>query len=328
MRIAAANFVMLARLGFILGILLAAAPLAQAEGPSTAKPRVGKVGLRVLEVYGETQQALVLDKQTGRHVVVSEGERIGKYQIIEIGDDQVVVQQGAREIVLVAETPTASVVAPAPVNWALLDPYSPTLIDDVSGLLDPYAPVMITAPSAPRLGVIDAHALVREVLAPSQQRASTIDPYGATPPLEAVPVGPAPVGPAPVVLVPVVPVPAPVVPVPAPAPVAPAVETIRAAELGLQRGELSAALADFDRLHKDLGFLRTGRGVQLTTVPAASYAHRLGLRAGDVITAIDGAPIRSLDDAAGVYVRLLSAKKLAVEVDRGSTHGTLKFALK
>lgn len=314
-----------------LGLVLAAAPVASAEGPgprpdhsdprpaSQSRPRVGKVGLRVLQIFPDTHQALVFDKDSGRHVVLSEGERVGKYEVVEIDDDQIVVQVGARELVLMVEAATPPV-APSPIaaitgERTVIDPYAvlgpkqgaPSVVIEAAGPLDPYGPIMAPPVSmGASLGMLDPRVPVREVLAPSSQRASApIDPYGPPAPIVATP---APVAPS--------------------VPAAPAVEVIRADSLSLQRTALSAALSDFDKLARELGFARTATGVRLARVPASSYFHGLGFRAGDVVTAIDGAPIRTLDDAAGVYVRLGSAKKLAVEIDRGTAHGTLKFALK
>ena len=76
------------------------------------------------------------------------------------------------------------------------------------------------------------------------------------------------------------------------------------------------------------GVQATGDGVRLTTIRAGSYYHTLGLRSGDLVTAIDGAPLRTLDDAAGAYARLGAAKKLTIAIDRAGVRGTLRFALK
>ena len=56
--------------------------------------------------------------------------------------------------------------------------------------------------------------------------------------------------------------------------------------------------------------------------------HGMGLRSGDVVTAINNAPLRTLDDAAAAYARLGSAKKLDLAVVRAGERGTLHFALK
>lgn len=88
--------------------LVGTAPVWSAHvGPAHAEDRatptrVGKVGLRVSEVFPESRQALVIDVATGKRVLVNEGDRVGAYQVIEIGDGEVVVRSGARELVLVA----------------------------------------------------------------------------------------------------------------------------------------------------------------------------------------------------------------------------------
>ncbi len=98
--------------------------------------------------------------------------------------------------------------------------------------------------------------------------------------------------------------------------------------MSLERAELEAALSDFTRLNKEVGFVRVARGVKLSKVPAGSYFWTVGLRAGDVVTAIDGTPLRALDDAAAAYSRLGSTRQLAVDVDRGAARGTLRFIFK
>ena len=96
----------------------------------------------------------------------------------------------------------------------------------------------------------------------------------------------------------------------------------------MKRAELEAALSDFARLGKDIGFTRLPRGVKLGKVTTGSYFWKLGLRDGDIVSAIDGKPLRTLDDAAAAYARLGSAQKLAVDVERGTARGTLRFVLK
>jgi hypothetical protein len=114
---------------------------------------------------------------------------------------------------------------------------------------------------------------------------------------------------------------------------APAAAAARAVELRttvlpLERAQLAAAVASFDKLAKDHGFERTPRGIRLNRVAPDSYAYGLGLRSGDLITAIDGAPLRGLDDAAAAYVGLDTATQLSFDVERGAAHGTLRFSLR
>lgn len=313
------------RLGLLAVLVLGLATTAAHAEDRPTKPRVGKVGVRVVQIFADTQQALVLNQETGKHVVVGEGDKVGRWDVLEIGDDSVVVRAGGRELVLVA--PATGPTSSAPVDQpgadrsrtGLLDPYAATPTVGSGGPVDPYA-------AAPGVG---AGAPVREVLAPAPQRAGAgpVDPYAPARPTAGPTVGPTVATPTPAVATPTpaVATPTPTVATPTPTPAGP--EAIRVESLTIKKAELSAALADFDRLAKELGFARTPRGVRLATVPTGSYVWRLGLRPGDVVTAIDGAPLRTLDDAAAAYVRLGSAKKLTIAIERASATGTLRFAL-
>lgn len=316
------------RAAAILLALLTAGPALAEDRP---RQRVGKVTLRVTQVFPETHQALVYDKATNKHVVVTEGEQLGKYEIVEVGDDELIVRVSGRELVLPAEQPAPA--APAkPAEPGLLDPYAmatpaPTVAAPSGpGPLDPYA------------GIAPTPAEIRVVVAPEAQRAggsaAPLDPYAPI----ATPATPTPTPTKPDAKPPVVAKPDPKPPVvakpdappagpPAP-PATPAVEAIRLESMTLKRGELASALGDFDSLHKAIGFVRTGTGVRLTTIAPGSYFHGMGLRSGDVVTAINNAPLRTLDDAAAAYARLGSAKKLDLAVVRAGERGTLHFALK
>ena len=59
------------RAAAILLALLTAGPALAEDRP---RQRVGKVTLRVTQVFPETHQALVYDKATNKHVVVTEGD--------------------------------------------------------------------------------------------------------------------------------------------------------------------------------------------------------------------------------------------------------------
>ena len=207
-----------------------------------------------------------------------------------------------------APAPAPVIAAPAVVAPATLDPYAhpsaPVAAAPVAA-----APVA-AAPAAP----IDPNS-PHVVLAPPEQRASlqaadVIDPY-AEPKTVAAPAGAAPMK-----------------GVPAPQSEAARAIEIRAAVMPLQRAQLEAAVASFDKLAKDIGFERTARGIRLGQVAPDSYAYGLGLRGGDVIAAIDGAPLRGLDDAAAIYVRLGKATNLSLDIERGTSRGTLRFTLR
>lgn len=302
--------------------LLTAGPALAEDRP---RQRVGKVTLRVTQVFPETHQALVYDKATNKHVVVTEGEQLGKYEIVEVGDDELIVRVSGRELVLPAEQPAAPAPPAKPADPGPLDPYATTTPAPTA------APSSGPRPLDPYAGIAPTPAEIRVVVAPEAQRAggsaAPLDPYApvatpATPTPTPTPTPTKPDAKPPVVAKPDATPPAP------PPPATPAVEAIRLESMTLKRGELASALGDFDSLHKAIGFVRTGTGVRLTTIAPGSYFHGMGLRSGDVVTAINNAPLRTLDDAAAAYARLGSAKKLDLAVVRAGERGTLHFALK
>lgn len=301
---------MLRRLTLALSLCLAAGSArAEAEAPNVAAPqakpakkKLGRVPFRVVKLLPETSQALVYDQDRRAHVLVAEGDTVGGFSIVEIDDEHLVVSREGREVVLVTD-PRAPQPAVGTVPDVTLDPYA-AAAPPTSGMtpIDPYAepkPREVLAPASQReslrgAGVVDPYALPRSgepVVVSAPEKAS---------PLKATPAPGSPLAP----------------------------EPIRADILTVKRSELESALADFARLGKDIGFTKLPRGVKLGTVASTSYFWKLGLRGGDVVTAIDGKPLRTLDDAASAYVRLGSAQKLAVEVERGNARGTLRFALK
>ena len=63
-----------------------------------------------------------------------------------------------------------------------------------------------------------------------------------------------------------------------------------------------------------------------SVAPASLFA-RAGLRAGDVVTAVDGRPLRSIDDAAELYARAGTARNIAIQVVRADKPITLHIAI-
>jgi type II secretory pathway component PulC len=85
----------------------------------------------------------------------------------------------------------------------------------------------------------------------------------------------------------------------------------------VKRAELDRELGDFDKLGKAIDVSpAAGGGFVVTRVEKGSFPYRLGLRQGDVIRAVAGQRLASVDDAARVYARLRSLKTFTIEVDR------------
>ncbi len=95
----------------------------------------------------------------------------------------------------------------------------------------------------------------------------------------------------------------------------------------LSRGEVDDALGDFSRLTAAIRGSFSASGVTVDAVGDGTIFQRAGLRAGDVITAIDGARLRSLDDAANLYARASTARAISAQIVRAGKPMTLHIAI-
>jgi PDZ domain len=100
-----------------------------------------------------------------------------------------------------------------------------------------------------------------------------------------------------------------------------------AGAITLPRGEVDRALADFAGLAAAVRGSFSASGLVVDAVGEGTVFQRAGLRAGDVITAVDGARLRSLDDAANLYARASTASALTAQIVRGGTPMTLHVAI-
>jgi hypothetical protein len=101
--------------------------------------------------------------------------------------------------------------------------------------------------------------------------------------------------------------------------------TLRDEQHSLSRKEFDAAITDFDALGRDMQVTQTADGVRVDEVASGSLAYRMGVRAGDVVLDIDGKKLRSMNDAAAIYARLMDAERFAVKVRRGTGIITLRY---
>jgi hypothetical protein len=95
----------------------------------------------------------------------------------------------------------------------------------------------------------------------------------------------------------------------------------------LTRGDVRLALADFAKLTASVKGVFTPGGVRIDGLSAGSIFVKAGLRSGDLVTAVDGKPIRSLDDAADLYVRATSARNISVQLIRNGKPTTLRVTI-
>lgn len=315
----------------------------QPEAPLVAPVAVkAKAGLRVVRILPESNQALVFDKNRGTHVLAEVGSTIGGYTVESIDEDEVTLSANGRELVLSAPESTTAIkrslreekALPAK-KGSLVDPYADTATPS-----DPYAADAGDAPVDPY-----AEPKVREAIAPSPIVAGEggirvadanepTDPYDLGPAAPIVDAGPAPqvkhkadpawLSPTPTPTPPVASAAeAPADPYAAdPAPAAPVITPTV-----LSRSELNVALADFAKLTKLVTGTFTDKGARLDVVADGSFFAKAGLRAGDIVTAVDNQPLRSIDDAADLYVRASATRAANISVLRAGKPLTLRVLI-
>jgi len=98
--------------------------------------------------------------------------------------------------------------------------------------------------------------------------------------------------------------------------------------VSVSRADVNAALANFTKLTNAVHGSFSPNGVVIERVAAGTIFQRIGLRAGDVITAVDGARLRSLDDAANVYAKVSTAKAITAQIVREGASMTLHVAIR
>jgi S1-C subfamily serine protease len=100
-----------------------------------------------------------------------------------------------------------------------------------------------------------------------------------------------------------------------------------ASDTKLTRTEVRVALADFGRLTSAIRGEFTPVGAKIDGVTARSVFAKVGLKTGDIVTAVDGKPILTIDDAAELYSRATTARNITVSVLRAGKPATLKVSI-
>jgi hypothetical protein len=111
-------------------------------------------------------------------------------------------------------------------------------------------------------------------------------------------------------------------PAPAPVPSGPVITPTV-----LSRSEFNAQIADFSRLTGVLRGTFTPEGARLDLVADGSVFAKAGLRRGDIVTAVDNQPLRSIDDAAELYVRAPQTRAANIQLLRAGKPLTLRVLL-
>jgi S1-C subfamily serine protease len=95
----------------------------------------------------------------------------------------------------------------------------------------------------------------------------------------------------------------------------------------LARADVNAALGNFGAMSAAIHGGFTAEGLRIDSVAAGSLFAKAGLRAGDVVTSVDGRPLHSLDDAANLYARAPAMKAATASVLRGGKPVTLRVSI-
>jgi S1-C subfamily serine protease len=95
----------------------------------------------------------------------------------------------------------------------------------------------------------------------------------------------------------------------------------------IKRADIDAALGDFAGTASTFTAAFTPQGLRFDAVADGSLLAKVGLQKGDVLTTIDGQPLRSLDDAANLYARLPTAHGSTLQVQRAGKPITLRIAI-
>lgn len=338
----------LRRIAPLFAVLLAASPVL--AGPADgvrAIPPAPRAAL--VEVFGSADQALLLDRQSGRYQVVQPGDSFGDFVVSAVFPDQVVLTaSGNHSFVLplvsraaLAKAGPAQAGTATPPSTEVLDPWSTQALPaspsrpadpvDDAEVIDPYnnSPVTSPAPAAPQdpysdpAQPLDSGEVLDPYSDPAAEQpdpAEVIDPYGGA--AGDIPTVRAPsssrAGNAP---------PAKSADPAKPGPATRAKPAVRE-QFSLSRAELDRALDDFSALGKEIRIRpASGGGIEVVDLARGSFFARLGLKSGDVVRKVGGRALRSVDDAAAAYAELLSSSSMEVEIERAGRGRILDIRL-
>jgi general secretion pathway protein C len=103
-------------------------------------------------------------------------------------------------------------------------------------------------------------------------------------------------------------------------------------DVTLNRQTLEEAMGNVGELMKQVRirpFFEGGKpsGLSLAGVAPGSIFEQMGIRNGDVIQAVDGQPIQTVDDVVSLYQSLSSAQNLAIQVRRGGQVQDIQYKI-
>lgn len=103
-------------------------------------------------------------------------------------------------------------------------------------------------------------------------------------------------------------------------------------EVSLERKVIDDAMANIGELMKQVRirpFFEGGSpaGLSLVGVAPGSIFQQMGIRNGDVLQAVDGQPIQTVDDVVNLYQTLSSAETMAIQVRRGGRTEEIQYKI-
>lgn len=107
----------------------------------------------------------------------------------------------------------------------------------------------------------------------------------------------------------------------------------RGRKISMQRSQIKDALGNVNELMRQVKVqphFKDGEpdGLQLTNIQPSSIFGNMGLRNGDVISAVDGKKIQSVDDAMKLYKSMQSASNFKLDVQRRGRLETMDYRIK
>lgn len=109
---------------------------------------------------------------------------------------------------------------------------------------------------------------------------------------------------------------------------------------GRQVSEITVDASDVDKVLSDINNLRVGvsmrphqsggkvDGVMLTDIKKNSLFRKLGLRKNDILESVNGQPLTSPEETAGLYSTLRSGQPVSMQLKRGGRRQTINYTLK
>jgi general secretion pathway protein C len=96
----------------------------------------------------------------------------------------------------------------------------------------------------------------------------------------------------------------------------------------LRRSQIQKALGNINTVMSQANIRPHSEGFQITRIRPTSIFRRLGLRNGDIITAVDDRPIQSVDDAMGIWQNLTARGETSIRLKRRGRTRIIEYRIR